>query len=42
MSDNEQPDPGDKYEGIGCLIICIALAIAIAAPSIVTIIKALR
>lgn len=43
MSDDQDiPDPGDKYEGIGCMLICLAIALLIAAGPIVAIIEAIK
>lgn len=39
---SEQPSSGDKYEGLGCFVICLALAILIAAGPIVAIIEAVK
>jgi hypothetical protein len=39
---NDDSSSGEKYEGIGCMLICLAIALLIAAGPIVAIIEAVK
>lgn len=41
-TEDDLPDAAAKYEGMGCLALCLALALLIAAGPIIRIIEAIK